>query len=97
LVDLEDDTSRDAARQALAQICISTTPSLFSYREQLDTVRPLVEMLENTKAARRKKHRCLSSHICSRWFRAPEIILVEKQYDTAADMWSLGCILYDLI
>jgi hypothetical protein len=49
LVDLEDEVSKDAARQALAQICISTNPQLFSYREQLDTVRPLVQMLENKK------------------------------------------------
>merc|ERR1711972_1162796 len=49
VVDLEDEVSRDAARQALAQICISTNPTLFSYREQLDTVRPLVAMLENNK------------------------------------------------
>jgi len=49
LVDLEDEPSRDAARQALAQILISTNPTLFSYREQLDTIRPIVQTLEHTK------------------------------------------------
>ena len=39
----------------------------------------------------------MSSHVASRWYRAPEISLVEKRYDTAADMWSLGCILYELL
>jgi len=47
LVDLEDENARDAARQALAQICIVTNPALFSYSEQLDAVRPLVETLEH--------------------------------------------------
>jgi len=47
LVDVDEDTARDAARQALAQICIVTNPSLLPYSEQLDAVRPLVQMLEH--------------------------------------------------
>eukprot|EP00449_Zooxanthella_nutricula_P052413 CAMPEP_0198561148 /NCGR_PEP_ID=MMETSP1462-20131121/94978_1 /TAXON_ID=1333877 /ORGANISM="Brandtodinium nutriculum, Strain RCC3387" /LENGTH=960 /DNA_ID=CAMNT_0044292039 /DNA_START=57 /DNA_END=2936 /DNA_ORIENTATION=+ len=47
LVDVDDETARDAARQALAQICISTNPVLLPYSEQLDAVRPLVETLEH--------------------------------------------------
>lgn len=47
LVDIEDEPSRDAARQALAQICIVTNPALLQYSEQLDAVRPLVQTLEN--------------------------------------------------
>lgn len=43
------------------------------------------------------KRRCLSSHVSSRWYRAPEISLIEHKYDQAADMWSLGCILYELL
>merc|ERR1712178_631463 len=45
LVDLEDETSRDSARQALAQICITTNPQAFNYRDLLDAVRPLISML----------------------------------------------------
>merc|ERR1712176_425968 len=47
MVDLEEDMPRDAARQALAQILISTNPALLPYSEQLDAVRPLVQMLEH--------------------------------------------------
>merc|ERR1712226_797621 len=47
LVDLEEELARDAARQSLAQILIVTDPSLLNYSEQLDAVRPLVEMLEH--------------------------------------------------
>ena len=43
------------------------------------------------------KSRCLSSHVSSRWFRSPEIILIEKEYDQGVDIWSIGCILYELI
>jgi len=47
LVDLDEEIARDAARQTLAQVCIVTNPSAFTYSEQLDTVRPLVELLDH--------------------------------------------------
>ncbi|OVA15389.1 Protein kinase domain [Macleaya cordata] len=31
------------------------------------------------------------------WYRAPELLLGEKQYSTAIDMWSLGCIMAELL
>ena len=39
----------------------------------------------------------MSLHVGSRWYRAPEISIIEKQYDQASDMWSFGCILYELM
>lgn len=38
---------------------------------------------------------CLYTYIQSRFYRAPEVIL-GLPYDTAIDMWSLGCILCEL-
>ena len=35
--------------------------------------------------------------VVTRWYRAPEISLVEKRYDQSSDMWSFGCVLYELI
>jgi serine/threonine protein kinase len=35
-------------------------------------------------------------YVQSRYYRAPEIVL-GIQYDHAVDMWSFGCILYELI
>ena len=35
--------------------------------------------------------------ILNRWFRSPEIILIEKEYDQGVDIWSIGCILYELV
>lgn len=43
------------------------------------------------------KPRSMSSHVSSRWYRAPELSLIEKQYDQASDMWSLGCCIYELL
>ena len=33
----------------------------------------------------------------SRWYRAPEIILSEPEYSTQADMWSMGCVLGEML
>ena len=30
------------------------------------------------------------------WYRAPEVLLGQKVYSTAIDMWSIGCIFYEL-
>merc|ERR1712232_1244654 len=36
-------------------------------------------------------------YICSRYFRAPEIILGSTCYNTSIDLWSAGCILGEMI
>ena len=38
----------------------------------------------------------LDIHICSRWYRPPEVIL-KQPYSYSVDIWSFGCILYELI
>ena len=37
------------------------------------------------------------SYICSRYYRAPELIFGATQYTTAIDMWSLGCVMAELL
>lgn len=39
----------------------------------------------------------LTGHVVTRWYRAPEIILLEKDYGPAVDMWSVGCIFAELL
>ncbi len=39
----------------------------------------------------------MTDYIATRWYRAPEVILSWKRYSTAVDMWSVGCILGELI
>jgi mitogen-activated protein kinase 1/3 len=41
--------------------------------------------------------RSLTEHVVSRWWRAPEVILLQKSYTTAIDVWSVGCIMADLL
>ena len=39
----------------------------------------------------------LTSHIASRWYRAPEVILLEKVYYGAVDIWGVGCVFAELL
>lgn len=55
------------------------------------------KLINQKKEATGKVRRCLSSHIGSRWYRAPEISILENKYDSASDIWSFGCCVYELI
>mmetsp|Transcript_30629 Transcript_30629/g.47010 ORF Transcript_30629/g.47010 Transcript_30629/m.47010 type:complete len:214 (+) Transcript_30629:415-1056(+) len=46
---------------------------------------------------RAKNKRRLSNHVSSRWYRAPEVILLEKEYDSSLDVWSMGCVAAEMI
>ncbi|KAF8892078.1 kinase-like domain-containing protein [Infundibulicybe gibba] len=39
----------------------------------------------------------LTEYVATRWYRAPEIMLAFRRYDTAIDVWSIGCILAELM
>ena len=39
----------------------------------------------------------MTDYIATRWYRAPEVILSWKKYTSAIDMWSVGCILAEMI
>ena len=37
------------------------------------------------------------SYICSRYYRAPELIFGATDYTTAIDVWSVGCVVAELL
>ncbi|CAD8094478.1 unnamed protein product [Paramecium primaurelia] len=39
----------------------------------------------------------LTEYVATRWYRAPEILLGSTKYSKAVDMWSVGCIIGELI
>jgi mitogen-activated protein kinase 1/3 len=53
--------------------------------------------LIKTKDMRKNMKRELTGHVVTRWYRAPELILLEKDYGPAIDMWSVGCIFAELL
>ena len=57
----------------------------------------LLQQLKATKDQRKNMKRQLTGHVVTRWYRAPELILLEKDYGQAIDMWSVGCIFAELL
>ena len=55
------------------------------------------KQLVRTKDARKNMKRELTGHVVTRWYRAPELILLEKDYGPAIDIWSAGCIFAELL
>ena len=39
----------------------------------------------------------VTDYVATRWYRAPEMILAAQKYSKPIDMWSVGCILYELL
>eukprot|EP01067_Filipodium_phascolosomae_P001000 Filipodium_phascolosomae@DN1694_c0_g1_i1.p1 len=39
----------------------------------------------------------LTGHVVTRWYRAPELILLQERYTDAIDVWSVGCIFAELL
>ncbi|XP_065909386.1 mitogen-activated protein kinase 14-like [Dysidea avara] len=39
----------------------------------------------------------MTGYVTTRWYRAPEIILSWMKYDSKVDMWSVGCIVAELL
>ena len=40
----------------------------------------------------------MTKHVVTRWYRAPELLLyTDGQYDESVDMWSVGCIMAEMM
>jgi len=58
-----------------------------------DGSQPGVPAVPHTQ--RLKRH--LTGHVVTRWYRAPELILLQEDYTEAIDIWSVGCIYAELL
>lgn len=66
-------------------------------QQKEETKEDLRNRLVKTKDARRNMKRELTGHVVTRWYRAPEIILLEKDYGPGIDIWAVGCIFAELL
>ena len=39
----------------------------------------------------------MTDYVATRWYRAPELLLNTTKYDGSVDMWSIGCILAQIL
>ncbi|ETO13030.1 mitogen-activated protein kinase 2 [Reticulomyxa filosa] len=66
-----------------------------------DTSNNTENTTDNKDTAKDKKkgiRRDVTRHVVTRWYRSPEVILLQqrKEYLSAVDMWSVGCIIAEL-
>ncbi|XP_055388512.1 uncharacterized protein LOC129617161 [Condylostylus longicornis] len=52
---------------------------------------------ENEAQVGKNMKRQLTGHVVTRWYRAPELILLQEKYTEAIDVWSVGCIFAELL
>eukprot|EP00742_Colponemidia_sp_Colp-10_P003251 GILJ01003461.1.p1 GENE.GILJ01003461.1~~GILJ01003461.1.p1 ORF type:complete len:447 (-),score=62.86 GILJ01003461.1:208-1548(-) len=60
---------------------------------------PAVPVVPSAPLAPRRSSlkRQLTGHVVTRWYRAPELILLLSDYTAAIDVWSVGCIFAELL
>merc|ERR1719295_2345727 len=62
----------------------------------LDPDTHTVKLCDFGSAKRLKENEPNVSYICSRYYRAPELIFESSYYSTSIDLWSLGCVIGEL-
>jgi len=55
------------------------------------------EKLKQTKSVRESRPRAISPHVVTRWYRPPEVILLEKDYNNSVDIWSSACVISEIL
>ena len=58
-----------------------------------------IESLNDSLRAKRPigEHSHLTKYVVTRWYRAPELLAENKDYGKAIDIWSVGCILGEIL
>ena len=71
----------------------------FGQARALPTNRELSERTKDQKDTdeRSADDPVLSHQVCTRWYRCPELLYGANSYDYAVDMWSVGCIIGELL
>ena len=57
----------------------------------------LSRCLASSSDARENLVGFMTEYVATRWYRAPEIMLTFQEYTTAMDIWSVGCILAEMV
>eukprot|EP00475_Leptophrys_vorax_P042687 TRINITY_DN80513_c0_g1_i1.p1 TRINITY_DN80513_c0_g1~~TRINITY_DN80513_c0_g1_i1.p1 ORF type:complete len:609 (-),score=153.97 TRINITY_DN80513_c0_g1_i1:104-1825(-) len=65
--------------------------------EILQTSASLDEMVIEDAELDEEAKEELTEYVMTRWYRAPEVMVSARHYDYAVDIWSVGCILAELL
>ena len=73
----------------------TTVSPFLPFNSQMEVENP--DLLDEPEPEPSSVHRQLTQHVVTRWYRAPELILLQEYYNAAIDMWSVGCIFAELL
>lgn len=82
----------------LARAVIEPPVALFDSPREVDDAAPMAvdgPVVVVPSNGRLKRH--LTQHVVTRWYRAPELILLQRDYTEQIDVWSVGCIFAELL
>ena len=60
--------------------------------EEIEHKQRISRFIKRTQEDRDKEERVLSPHVVTRFYRPPEVILMDKHYGKKVDVWSAGAI-----
>ena len=63
----------------------------------IDPTCHILKICDFGSAKRLNKLEESTAYICSRYYRAPELIFGSTKYDFTIDIWSAGCVLAEMI
>ena len=84
-----------AAARGAGTASLGVPPPLRPKRGSTNTSLPSSAITLPAPPSRMRRE--LTKHVVTRWYRAPELILLSEHYTAAIDMWSVGCILAELL
>ena len=63
----------------------------------VDTDQHIIKLCDFGSAKQLIREEPNISYICSRYYRAPELIFGNTEYDCSIDIWSVGCVIAELM
>lgn len=54
-------------------------------------------MARSLSSSPTEQKRVMTEYVATRWYRAPELMLSLHQFTKAIDIWSVGCILAEML
>ncbi|KAG6909649.1 hypothetical protein DXG01_016229 [Tephrocybe rancida] len=83
-----------------------TTTGLFEYLSVSPTAQPgtmerdivaIIKLADFGLARQTASNSPYTEYVATRWYRAPEVLLLGRQYSNPVDMWALGAVLAELV
>jgi mitogen-activated protein kinase 1/3 len=102
--DKEEASAEDAEEEPVDEAAAKKAKRKAALKKKGAPAAAAAEPVDDKKESRKDKvkkrlRKGVTRHVVTRWYRAPEVILLQqrKEFLTAVDMWSVGCIFGELL